>query len=214
MRHGQSEHHVSDLTGGWTDDGLTELGRLQSALVAARLKREIAGIPYRVYCSDLKRALQTAEVIGNEIGVAPKPLAELREFNNGVAAGKRKQEAKEYESELTDPALDWRPYPEGETWREFYLRVCACMERLTRKENALILVTHWGTIVNIVAWWLQLDMLSRFSFDASPGSLSVLRLNRWGERTLERLNDTAHLEADELSEGMRLRESSRGSDIW
>lgn len=213
MRHGQSEHHVSDLTGGWTDDSLTELGRLQSARVAARLKREIADIPYRVYCSDLQRAVQTAEVIGGEIGVTPKPMVELREFNNGVAAGKRKDEAKEHESELTDPALDWRPCPEGETWREFYLRVCACMERLTRREKALILVTHWGTIVNIVAWWLQLDVLSRFSFDASPAGLSVLRLNRWGEPTVERLNDTAHLEAEGLSEGMRLRDSPTGGDI-
>ena len=41
MRHGQSEHHISDLTGGWTDDCLTELGRLQAARVASRLEREI-----------------------------------------------------------------------------------------------------------------------------------------------------------------------------
>ena len=206
VRHGQPEHHVTDLTGGWTDDCLTKLGRLQASRVACRLKREIENIPYQVYCSDLCRALQTAGAIGEEIGAKPRPLAELREFNNGLAAGKSKQEARRYEAELTSPALDWRPYPQGETWREFYSRVSRCMDRLTETGEALILVTHWGTINNIIAWWLRLDLGSSFSFDASPGSLSVLRVNEWNERTLERLNDTSHLMADGLSEGMILRD--------
>ena len=159
-----------------------------------------------MYCSDLRRALQTATVIGEEIGAEPRPLAELREFNNGLAAGKSREEAERYEAELTSPALDWRPYPHAETWREFYRRIARCMDRLMKTEEARIVVTHWGTIYNIIAWWLRLDLGSGVSFDASPGSLSVLRVNEWGERTLERLNDTSHIRADGLSEGMKLQD--------
>jgi broad specificity phosphatase PhoE len=189
---------VNKLTGGWTDTGLTELGRRQAACLASRLKHEIGDTPCQLYCSDLKRALQTAEIIGKEIGLTPDPVPELRAPNNGVAAGKSREEAKQYTLELTTPVLDWQPYPQAETWRQFYSRVAACMDRLARNQDApLLLVTHAGTIINIVAWWLQLDidMLSKVSFETSPASLSVLRVNEWKERTIEKLNDTAHLYA-------------------
>lgn len=130
--------------------------------------------------------------------MTPNPVPELRELNNGVAAGKSQEEAKQYALEMTRPLLDWQPYPQAETWRQFYSRVAACMDRLARNQDApLLLVTHAGTLINIVAWWLQLDidMLCKVSFDASPASLSVLRVNEWNERTIERLNDTTHLYA-------------------
>jgi broad specificity phosphatase PhoE len=209
IRHGQSEHQLKGLTGGWTDTGLTELGRRQTACLASRLKREIANTPCQIYCSDLKRALQTAEIVGKEIGVTPNLVPELREFDNGIAAGKTEEEAKQCALEQTEPFLDWQPYPQAETWRQFYLRVSSYMDRLTKNQKRLLLlVTHAGTIINIVAWWLQLDMdmLSKIkvSFDASPTSISVLRMNQWNEHTIERLNDTAHLYAAGLSDKIQL----------
>jgi len=198
---------VSKLTGGWTDTGLTEMGRRQATCLASRLKHEIGDTPCQLYCSDLKRALQTAEIIGNEIGVTPNPVPGLRAPNNGVAAGKSVEEAKQYVLEITSPVLDWQPYSQAETWRQFYSRVADCMDRLTVNQEApLLLVTHAGTIINIVAWWLQLDidMLCKVSFDALPASLSLLRVNQWNERAIERLNDTAHLYAAGLAEGIRL----------
>jgi broad specificity phosphatase PhoE len=205
IRHAQSEHHVKGMTGGWTDTDLTELGQRQAQCLASRLKREIAAVACHVCCSDLRRALQTADIIGRTIGVTPEPVPELREFNNGIAAGMSEEEARQYARELTSPALDWQPYPEAETWRQFYLRVSACMDRLARdQEELLLLVTHGGTIINIVAWWLQLEIESIVSLDASPASISVMRMNEWNERTIERLNDTAHLYAAGLSDEMRL----------
>ena len=51
-----------------------------------------------MYRSDLRRALQNTTAIGEEIGVEPKSLVELREFNNGLAAGKSREEAKQMEN--------------------------------------------------------------------------------------------------------------------
>jgi broad specificity phosphatase PhoE len=191
------------MTGGWTDTGLTDLGRRQAACLAARLKQELEGTSVRLVCSDLKRALQTAEVIGREIGVIPQLIPEIREFNNGIAAGMLREEADKIRRELTEPFIDWQPYPEAETWRQFYWRVAGCMGRLIEDQGSLLLVvTHGGTLVNIVAWWLRLDdeMLSKVSFNAHPTSISVLGVNQWGEHVLERLNDTAHLYAAGLAE--------------
>ena len=195
-RHAQSKHHVTDLTGGWTDTGLTELGRRQTACLAERLKHELAGRSCRHYCSELNRAAQTAQIIARAVGIDPTTDPGLKEYNNGLAAGKSRREAEQIALPRTEPRLDWRPYPQAETWREFYLRVAECMDRLTLDPAPLLLVTHGGTIIQIVAWWLHLDMdlLSRVSFPVAPASLSVLRINRWNEHTLERLNDAAHLQ--------------------
>ena len=108
----------------------------------------------------------------------------------------------------TEPQVDWQPYPQAETWRAFYQRVAACMERLTSDPTPLLLITHGGTIMQIVAWWLHLDMdqLSQVSFFVEPASLSVLTVNRWNDRTLERLNDTAHLQALGLSQSILTEE--------
>ncbi len=208
IRHGQSEHHVNGMTGGWTDTGLTELGRRQAACLGARLKREIEGMPCRMVTSDLKRAFQTAQIVGKEIGGTPEPVPELREFNNGIAAGMTQEEAKFYFREPTEPLHDWQPYPQADTWRRFYSRVSDTMDRLSgHRDGLLLLIAHAGTISNVVAWWLRLEieMLSKVSFGASPTSISVLDVNQWGEHTIERLNDTAHLYAAGLSDTMPLQ---------
>jgi broad specificity phosphatase PhoE len=194
-RHAQSIHHVSDLTGGWTDTNLTDLGRRQATRLAERLKDELAGRACRHYCSELKRAAQTAQIIARVTGIDPTYDPGLKEYNNGLAAGKSRQEADQMMAPMTEPRVDWRPYPQSETWREFYRRVSECMGHLTRDPTPLLLVTHGGSIIVIISWWLHLDLdqLAQVSFTTEPASLSVLRTNRWNEHVLERLNDTVHL---------------------
>lgn len=207
IRHGQSEHHINGLTGGWTDTPLTGRGRQQVKRLAVRLREVVAGAPARLVASDFVRAVQTAEIIGRELGLPLALHPGLREINNGVAAGMRREEAHPLRNPPTEPLLDWRSYPGGETWREFYTRVADCMEELTRgQQDLLILVSHGGTVLQQVAWWLRLgmDTLEHTWFDVHPGSLTVLRLNKWGDRTVERLNDTAHLYAAGLAEGVTL----------
>ena len=213
IRHGYSEYQVKGLTSGWTDTDLTELGHRQIACLASRLKHEVADIPCQIYCSDLKRALQTTEIIGKELELTRNLVPELREINNGIAANKTEEEARQYALERTEPFLDWQPYPQAETWRQFYLRVSSYMGHLTKNQECLLLlVTHGGTINAIVTWWLQLeiDLLSTPSslfkvyFEASLASITVLRVNQWNEHTIEKLNDTAHLYAAGLSDRIQL----------
>src|SRR5690606_17405011 len=70
VRHGQSEHHVRDVTGGWTDVGLTELGHIQAQRVAEHLALAVGGEPVSLFSSDLARAAATADAIGRRLGVA------------------------------------------------------------------------------------------------------------------------------------------------
>ena len=64
IQHCQSEHHINNMSGGWTDTPLTELGRKQAELTGEKLKDIVDNNGYALYSSDLLRASQTAEIIG------------------------------------------------------------------------------------------------------------------------------------------------------
>jgi probable phosphoglycerate mutase len=209
IQHGQSEHHVNNLTGGWTDTPLTDLGCRQAACVASRLKREIGNTSCRMFSSDLKRAFQTAQIIGQEMGVRPQPVPELREFNTGIAAGKTEEWADKHVAPRPSMGigLDRQPFPQAETPRMFYARTSKYMDQLMKNQDCLtLLVTHGGTITNIIAWWLQLDAeeYAEVCFRTYPGSISMLSLNDWQQRTLSRLNDITHLYEAGLTDPKRL----------
>lgn len=91
IQHCQSEHHVNNLTGGWTDTPLTPLGRIQAKEVAKRIN-DIKDInQYKIYTSDLLRAKQTAEIVNESIQILFIIDKRLREINNGDGAGKTKE---------------------------------------------------------------------------------------------------------------------------
>lgn len=205
VQHCQSEHHVNDLTGGWTDTGLTELGQRQAAALAARLDRELGQRQVALWCSDLKRAHQTALPIAGALGVEAVWVPELREFNTGVAAWKTEAWARAHLSPGPERGLgvDRQPFPEAETLRQFYQRVSRCVEDLIpRSEGVPVIVSHSGTTRVTIAWWLGLtvDQYDLISLETAPGSVSVLGGNQRGQHVLARLDDTSHLVAAGLVE--------------
>jgi len=202
VRHGEATHHTQQLTGGWTDSELTERGiwqlkRVGSALACDLEKRKPK---LRILCSDLKRAVHSAELIADALGMNDvEPLACLREKNNGTAAGLTEIEAKKIylpPARLND--IDHRNYPGGETRREFYHRTVNGLRAAADwgKEN-LIIVAHKGTLQNLIFAWIGLDIEEvnqlYFSVDILPASVSVLGINRWREHAIFCLNETSPL---------------------
>ena len=55
VRHGQSQHHMLRLSGGWTDTPLTELGHQQAHLAANRLREELMERLDQITIEDLVR---------------------------------------------------------------------------------------------------------------------------------------------------------------
>ncbi len=80
VAHGEAQHHVQGLVGGWYDSDLTELGHRQAQAIAGRLAERLAGAPSaEVYASDLRRTAQTAAPIARVLGVEPVLWRDLRE---------------------------------------------------------------------------------------------------------------------------------------
>lgn len=200
IQHCQSEHHINNMSGGWTDTPLTELGRRQANLIGLKLKKILNLRDYIIYSSDLKRAWQTADIIGNHLNLEVLEKKALREINTGIAAGKTKEWANARRRPHKDHffELDYQEFQGGETRRQFYIRVYSCMEEIitNSEEKDLIIVTHGGTLGYIIAWWLNFDeeMLINTYFSASPASISILHdENYYRQQTLSVFNDKSHL---------------------
>jgi broad specificity phosphatase PhoE len=86
IHHGQSTNNaLSDPRSRVCDPPLTELGRRQAEIVAQHLATGTRPVPWeenfrnrsgcgitRLYCSPMWRALQTAQYIGQTLGLAPQ----------------------------------------------------------------------------------------------------------------------------------------------
>ena len=94
VQHCQSEHHINNMSGGWTDTPLTDLGKTQAEIVGKCLKEKVNIDDFVLYSSDLLRAKQTAEIVGTHLDLDVMQDKGLREINTGVAAGKTKDWAR------------------------------------------------------------------------------------------------------------------------
>jgi broad specificity phosphatase PhoE len=197
IRHGEAEHLLGEgLTGGWTDSGLTEKGRMQAHMTGKRIASLLGRVDVEVYCSDLSRAKETAEIIGSFFDENPLSAKALREQNNGDAANMSAEEARKIAFPMSEPLMDWVHYPNGESWRSFNNRVFEFMNGIEQKsKETVVVVSHRRTILSIIHWWLEFSevYIKKVSFDIDPCSITYLRINKWGEKTISKLNDTFHV---------------------
>jgi probable phosphoglycerate mutase len=152
-----------------------------------------------VVSSDLKRAWETAEIVCARLKLgAPRPERKLREFNNGI--GGSTDAILESARKAALAALEHPREADGETWAGFYTRVSEAMERIHLEQTGLTLVfSHYGTIINSVSWWVGRGLNEAgdtpVGFGSTLTAISVLQVDKRGKRSLERLNDSAHLHA-------------------
>jgi 2,3-bisphosphoglycerate-dependent phosphoglycerate mutase len=98
VRHGQSDWNAENLFTGWVDRGLTDRGRAE-AQKAGRLLAEIGDLDLAVvHTSVLTRAVQTANILLDELGKSYLPVRRnwrLNERHYGALQGLNKKETAE-----------------------------------------------------------------------------------------------------------------------
>ncbi|MGH2760212.1 MAG: histidine phosphatase family protein, partial [Actinomycetota bacterium] len=92
IRHAESQWNAQGRWQGLADPELSERGRAQALAAASRL----AGTVERIVASDLRRAAETADIIGDTLGLGPvERRAELREIDVGRWSGLTRAEIEE-----------------------------------------------------------------------------------------------------------------------
>jgi broad specificity phosphatase PhoE len=156
VRHGETDWNRDHRWQGHSDTPLNERGREQARAVA-----ETMDAVERIYASDLARARETAEIIGERLGVPVEVDARLRERGFGGWEGLTTDEI-----EARDPRgfARWRAgegagAADAEPVAAFAARVGAFVaDVLTRHPDSHVLVVaHGGTIRAIHAAAAGLD---------------------------------------------------------
>lgn len=200
VRHGESVCGVNGIVGGRRGcTGLTERGFEQARALCDRLSDEGLS-PDVIVASTLPRAVQTAEVVAERLGIDVAQDPELCEFVPGEMDGTRWEDWERF-----DPGLEPdRPLsPGGESANAFRSRVGGLLDRLATAHDGrtVVAVCHGGIV------WQSYRLLVG---DDAEVQAEFTSITEWAHGEdgwkLVRLNDFGHLEGtgllDEVAQGL------------
>lgn len=203
VRHGETVWNREGRQQGWLDTDLTELGVAQTQAVAEGLAE--AGIA-AVYSSDLGRAVKSAQIIAEKLGLAVVTEERLRERNLGIVQGMTLAEfAEEKPDEYARFSSCDADYvvPEGESRRQISERVVASVNDIAGRHEGkrVLLVAHGGVLNSMFRYAVGLEPAGERGFLLYNSSINmfVVRNGKW---QLARWGDTHHLR------GMETRDDS------
>jgi len=199
VRHGESNTTVGRIVGGpRTCTGLSDLGRYQTAALAARLEAsgELAGAA--LYASHYARAIETAELLGPALGDVDVVVDDgFGEHDPGPDC-----DGLTFEEFLGRHGMpDWEsdPYavtfPGGETIAALHYRVGLAVDRVVARHAAgtIVVCCHGGVVNAAMRLALRSPPTGGFELFTSNTSLTEMVLVRPGRWRLLRYNDAAHL---------------------
>ena len=191
LRHGQTADSEKHLFNGWRDVGLTDLGKRQLDQAADALK----GIPFdAVYSSDLSRARYGGEAAASRAGVPLVEVPEFREMSFGKCEGMSYNEIKEQYPVLASlimcPQDGTVVFPEGESDRTFFARVCRASAVLSERHQTgrVLLVSHAGVGRAVLADYLGLTSSTMWAIHQDFAGLHIIDIHQNGTYVIRALN--------------------------
>ena len=204
IRHGETEWNVAGRFHGQLDSSLTVNGMSQASALARRMKCENLS---QIYCSDLGRAVYTAQVISEVTGHALRLDERIREKSLGVLESLDLAEATEgyphVVHELGRRAHDY-VIPDGESSSHVLERMLQFLDEcVARHPGERVAVVSHGAVISIllchvlnIPWYLP----RRFHVPNASIHEIAWEHNSWW---LTMRGDVRHLRAD-WSESHRL----------
>jgi probable phosphoglycerate mutase len=214
IRHAEAVSNVEPVIAGVRgDQGLTERGRQQAALLEERLRAERLGADV-LYVSTLRRALDTGEYVARALQLPAQQVDDLHELRPGDADGLTVDEWRARADRDVPPRDPFQPFsPGGESWADFLLRAEAALFRLVARhqDQTVVAVCHGGVLE--ASFYLAFGMggsAQRVAFDPINTSITHWRHRRGAQGesswTLVTFNDAGHLagglHADSLRAGV------------
>ncbi len=197
LRHGATaanEQRPYVLQGDQTDGPLSPTGRMQATAVAEFLSDHPID---HIYCSPLKRALQTAQSIADRHDLVPSQEPRLSEVHVGRWEGLAwttimDRFPQEYRRFIENPADN--PYLGGESYRDVRDRVQPAVQDVLRRHpgELVLIVAHNVVNRSFLANLLGLDLKLAKSIRQTNTGINVIR-EQDGEQELITLNACFHL---------------------
>jgi broad specificity phosphatase PhoE len=189
LRHGPTVWNNQHRLQGRTDLPLSAEGR--AGVIGWRLPADIAA--YRWWCSPLRRARETAELLGEALTERPDIAVELRlmEMSYGEWEGETLEDLRRRHGEQMTQwearGLDLRP-PGGESPRDLQQRLLPWLAVLAQDGGNHFAIVHKGVIRAIYAmatgWTMERKAPDRLAYDC----LQAFALDADGNPSVQALN--------------------------
>ncbi len=198
VRHGQTNWNILGKTQGHGNSDLTESGESQ----ARELADSMINYPIdRIYSSDLGRAVQTAQIIGEKINIEVKKTKNLREMGFGVWEGLLIDEIKKCHPKTYDI---WRNEPhlvnieQGENLHIIKERIDKFIKEINEKydNKHILLVSHSVTVRVMLLSFLNSGMENIYRIKQDNTALNIVEYRDYGPIIIK-MNDTTHLKNNE-----------------
>jgi broad specificity phosphatase PhoE len=194
IRHGETAHNKGNITLGRADVPLNDRGIAQARAAASSFSHP----PGAIYASPLRRAFETASMIGTHTGAHVNVEHDLIEMDVGemehLTGDRLRAKYPDFlRVWMSDDAPDAR-MPGGETLREVQDRAWRFAERASSAHPSatVVAVTHNFVILTLVCRALGLPLSGFRRMRPAVGSKTMIEVR--GEATrLLRFNDVAHL---------------------
>ena len=148
VRHGQTDWNILKKLQGQRDEILNDNGRMQAENIAKEIEK--LGIT-KIYTSDLKRAVETAEIINKNIGAEIIPDKRLREIDYGDFEGRVVYDITEEEWKIFNSSPDKL---HAESNEEVFQRIKSFFNELDDKNESILIVTHGGSL-RMIRYYMQ-----------------------------------------------------------
>lgn len=200
IRHGETTWNAQRRLQGHTDTPLNARGQAQARQMAQALKNTKLSFD-TLYCSDLKRALDTANAIVQLFGIAVMPNSAFRERHFGALQGLTIEQAPVEQPNLWKAHLARELDHElggGESILQFAARVESALEmiRIQHSGKTILIVSHGGTLDMMYRIATKQPLDTERMISVPNASLNWILHNdlgwsveRWGDT--DHLNDTA-----------------------
>lgn len=187
IRHGQSFINLESWNQGNKDEGLTELGKRQADALAQWLPGHLPTIDI-LYCSTMRRALETAAPVCAAYNIQGQHEDRLREIGNN-RLDHTPYASNELPRDYADHWASERPFnpiiagsDTGESWMHFRTRVGAFLEEIVKRHRhqTVVAICHGGVIdaafdhiFNVGPWrrcevWLRNTGITQFEYVEHP----------------------------------------------
>ena len=195
IRHGATGLSSENRFSGGTDVDLSETGRWQAGRLAERLADDRIAA---VYCSPMRRTVETATIIATQHGLEPVLQPGLREIHHGhwETMSRDQVEAsfpEEYAAWQSDP-FTFAPQG-GESGLSVMARALPVVRELVVRhvDENIALVSHKATIRLLISSLLGFDARGyRDRLDQSPACLNILDFRDPVHARLMLFNDVSH----------------------
>jgi len=195
VRHGATTLSAEDRFAGSTDVALSDEGRHQAARLGARLADDAIAA---VYCSPMRRTIETAALIAEAHKLASVTRPGLREIDHGHWEGLTRQEV---EQRFAEEYARWEEDPftvapaGGECGVDVMARALPVIRTIIESHlgQKVLVVSHKATIRLAISSLLGFDARGyRDRLDQAPACLNVLDFKDPVRARLMLFNDISH----------------------